>query len=130
MTKIYFVTTIRIVEKEINSSNIVDFDTRTVGYFSTVERAIECLEKNWGDLNEAGYYPWAVIEAVPEGLYPVLDQEESIFWEWQGGENGIWKRLPAPPIGEEWQNYLWAMPKRWGQKEFDVERFDKFARVG
>lgn len=53
----YFITTIS--EK----------DTRCVGYFTDKETAIEVLENNIGDLYEAGCYPYAVIENIPEGIY-------------------------------------------------------------
>ena len=54
----YFITTIS--EKNGN---------RCVGYFSELDLAIDMVKNNAGDLNEAGYYPYAVIEYVEEGLY-------------------------------------------------------------
>ena len=42
---------------------------RCVGYVSKLEDAIDIVESNSGDLNEAGYYPHAVIENVEEGIY-------------------------------------------------------------
>lgn len=42
---------------------------RVVGYFSKYEDALEVVFKNYGDIYEAGYYPYALIENVPEGLY-------------------------------------------------------------
>jgi hypothetical protein len=60
---IYAITTIRI-ENEMPR-------VRTVGVFTSLQHAEEVLDNNWGDLNEAGYYPWAVIESVEEGLYPI-----------------------------------------------------------
>lgn len=44
-------------------------DARCVGYVSSYEEAISIVEKNCCDLYEAGYYPYAVIENVEEGLY-------------------------------------------------------------
>lgn len=54
----YFVTTVS--EKHGN---------RCVGYFTDKETAVEVVENNIGDIYEAGYYPYAVIENIPEGLY-------------------------------------------------------------
>lgn len=54
----YFVTTV----SEKNG-------TRCVGYFTDKDTAIEIVENNIGDIYEEGYYPYAVIENIPEGLY-------------------------------------------------------------
>jgi hypothetical protein len=51
---------------------------RCVGYFSKQEDAIHAVEGNAGDINEAGYYPYAVIEHVSEGLYQ-YDQDPMWF---------------------------------------------------
>lgn len=63
-SKIYTVTTIRsIAENEPSGS-------RCVGWFHECDIAIMCLVKDYADLWELGFYPYAVIETVPEGLYP------------------------------------------------------------
>ena len=54
----YFITSIS--EKHGN---------RCVGYVSQLSDALYILEHDIGDLWEAGYYPYAVIEDVQEGLY-------------------------------------------------------------
>ncbi len=43
--------------------------SRTVGLFETEAEAVRVFDKNLGDLNEAGYYPLAVIERIEWGLY-------------------------------------------------------------
>lgn len=47
----------------------IDNDTRCVGYYSDLKKAIEIVENNTGDLNEEGYYPYIVIENIKEGIY-------------------------------------------------------------
>ena len=42
---------------------------RCVGYYTKWFKAIKAVENNNFDLNEAGYYPYAVIENVKEGIY-------------------------------------------------------------
>ena len=42
---------------------------RCVGYVSKLEDAVDIVENNKYDLWEAGYYPYAVIENVEEGIY-------------------------------------------------------------
>lgn len=54
----YFITSIS--EKHGN---------RCVGYVSKLDEAIDIVKNNYADLNEAGYYPYAVIENVEEGIY-------------------------------------------------------------
>ncbi len=55
----YFITTI----------DPKDNDIRCVGYFSDKDMAIEVVRNNIGDIYEAGCYPYAVIEHIPEGIY-------------------------------------------------------------
>ena len=63
----YFITTIS--EKH---------GDRCVGYVSKLEDAISIVEQNQCDLWEAGYYPYAVIEHVKEGIYQ-YDQDPLWF---------------------------------------------------
>lgn len=42
---------------------------RCVGYFSNIEDAIDLVKNNSCDINEAGYYPYVVIENIAEGIY-------------------------------------------------------------
>ena len=46
-----------------------DYDNRCVGYFKSLEKATRVLEGNYSDISESGYYPFAVIENVKEGIY-------------------------------------------------------------
>ena len=67
---------------------------RCVGYYKSSSEAIKTVENNTFDLNEAGYYPYAVIENIPEGLYHY--DENPIWFEW----NKIterYKRINFPP---------------------------------
>lgn len=68
-----------------------DLQSRTVGCFATVEKALEVVKNNWGDLNEAGYYPWLVIEEMPFGLHPMPVQ--AIWFHWDDG----WQRIEDLP---------------------------------
>ena len=43
---------------------------RTVGLFKTDKEAFVILDNDRGDLNEAGFYPFAIVEQVEFGLYP------------------------------------------------------------
>lgn len=50
---------------------------RCVGYYANEQDAIDAVIHNACDLNEAGYYPYAVIENVEEGLY---QYDQSPIW--------------------------------------------------
>ena len=60
----YFVTTLRVLDKEV-----ID-DCRTVGYYKSYSDAYNCCKHNRGDIFEDGYYNYAVVTFVEEGLYP------------------------------------------------------------
>ena len=53
---------------------------RSVGYFEQKEEAFYAVHHNVGDLNEAGYYPYATIEETEEGIYPI--PANFWFFEW------------------------------------------------
>lgn len=55
----YFITTIT---KDFN-------EFRCIGYFKDLSNAKRILEYNVHDVYECGYYPYAVIEFIPEGIY-------------------------------------------------------------
>lgn len=65
---IYTITTVR---------GALQAGSRAVGFFHNVEEAEEALKKNIMDINECGYYPFAVIESVSPGIYMYPRDE---FW--------------------------------------------------
>lgn len=77
--KVYFVSTI------INIDIEGTIGTRTVGYFEDLETARQCIEENWGDIYEDGYYKYAVIEDVEPGLY-MSGSATPIFFKWIDGK--------------------------------------------
>jgi hypothetical protein len=68
---IYTITTLRDTE---------DTSRRCVGWFPTFEEAEEIVKGNYGDLAEAGYYKWAVIERFASGLYAISPCSESTWY--------------------------------------------------
>lgn len=72
---------------------------RTVGIFAAPEEAEAALANNYGDLAEAGWYRWAVIEEVRAGLYP--GGREHQWWEYDKKADRWEKREGRPaPIRE------------------------------
>lgn len=50
-------------------TSVAEDDSRCVGYVTSLEEAKDIVENNRYDLNEAGCYPYAVIENIPAGIY-------------------------------------------------------------
>ncbi len=65
--------------------------SRCVGYTGEHATADAALRLNAGDLHEEGYYPLAVIEAIPEGIYQHAHTDgEDIWWyAWNEQERGF-----------------------------------------
>lgn len=66
---------------------------RCVGYVSALEEAIDIVENNRCDLWEAGYYPYAVIENIAEGLY---QYDQSPLWFKYNIEKEIYEKSNRP----------------------------------
>jgi len=92
---VFAITTIRGTDPDA-------LDLRTVGFFETAQKATKAL-KNHGDLNEAGYYPLAIIEKVEFGLYPNTTFVASYHYvRLQVEDSGKWeKHKYAPPLVEK-----------------------------
>jgi len=96
MMSVFAITTIRGTDPDV-------LDLRTVGFFETAQKATEVLDKNHGDLNEAGYYSLAIIEEVEFGLYPKTSLVASYqHVRLQVKDPGKWeKHKYAPPLVEK-----------------------------
>ena len=77
MFVIFLITTISTTNKKFSYS-------RTVGYFKDLNKAKEIVENNCYDLFET-FYDYAVIEEVPEGIYPLY--ENQVWYKWNLKEN-------------------------------------------
>lgn len=76
---------------------------RTVGLFQTAWDAISVLENDIGDLDEAGYYQYAVVEPLMLGLYPLNSADDRLWFEHRfphpDDKHGMWVRLDGFPEG-------------------------------
>lgn len=63
---IYVITTVR---------HTIEAGMRSVGFYYEFNFAEVEVEHNAFDINEAGYYPYAVIEEITQGLYsyPIIE---------------------------------------------------------
>jgi len=85
MKEIYTITTLNITEEaeRLDGINFKEYRDRCVGFFFSLNAAKLCVLNDYGDLNEAGYYNYLVIERLSEGLYPGCgrsDEEQSEWW--------------------------------------------------
>ncbi|MBO9428218.1 hypothetical protein [Sulfitobacter sp. R18_1] len=67
---------------------------RCVGYLFNQEEAIEAVKANAGDINEAGYYPFCVVETLGEGIYP--NTISTVWFEWDQDKGG-YQEIDGPP---------------------------------
>jgi hypothetical protein len=84
---IYTITTLKTIHVYRNPAHASELGCRCVGFFHKLEDAIETVEENYCDIYENGYYPFAVIEAVKEGMYNIGNNDEWWFqWKYDGYE--------------------------------------------
>ena len=99
---IYTITTMRFGAYEIprgkNKGKKVQsvLDDRVVGWFKEKEVAIQCVKENAGDIYECGAYPYAVVEEVSAGLYPVCEKSWWFHWRRIGLSDGCYTRSRKP----------------------------------
>lgn len=80
--KYYFVVSVREThEKRPDGSDYIDHDSRGWGFYKSKKKAIRAIRENWTDINEDGYYHWAMIETYNEGLVSQDFSEEDLWFE-------------------------------------------------
>jgi hypothetical protein len=55
---------------------------RCVAWFEKRADALDVVEKNRGDIYEEGYYPYAIIEELQEGLYAIDPDDYRQWFQW------------------------------------------------
>ena len=91
--KIYLVATYQTID--FNALPDIP-DKRVIGYFLDLESAKQCIEEKWCELNENGYYEYAVIEDVKPGIYKT-GHSKPLFYKCVGDfENGGYKIIRRP----------------------------------
>ena len=95
----YFVTTLRIL------NTIVD-DCRTVGYFSSYGEAYRLCMENTYDIFENGYYQYAVITFVEEGMYPNTEEQQWFKRNFNGTIDAILEYYRRPEEVGDYRPYI------------------------
>jgi hypothetical protein len=71
--------------------------TSNVGYYTSLERAQQSVENNYGHFDECGYYNYIMIESVVEGLYNLAKYDiivEQTEW-WYKYDRGEERWIPC-----------------------------------
>ena len=80
--KFWFIASVREeVAYRADGSSYVYHDSRCWGFYSNKKKAIKAVEENWTDMNEAGYYPYAVIEEIAEGLLQIYTSSKALWFK-------------------------------------------------
>ena len=104
---IYIITTIYIrkvkdeVKREFLTEIVDPGRTYHPGWYSSLEKAKECVEKGWGALDECGYYNHLVIERVVEGLYNLSGDDldkDTTWWYKYDHEGDRWVPCEVPKV--------------------------------
>ena len=91
-TGMHFITTLSALTAANNEHP--HRDSRCVGYLKDKDQAVLLVEKNAGDINEAGTFPLCVIETMAEGIYPIAHPTDWFAWD---AEKKGYKRIDGPP---------------------------------
>ena len=70
----------RLNQEFVNIHDIIPHD-RAPGYFRKLEEAFDCISHNRGDIFEDGYYNYAVIECIGQGLYPQVQEIQWFYYD-------------------------------------------------
>ena len=95
--KIYLVATIKNIQsateaRKAGTYGIAEIEeSRTIGYFLTLEDARKVVRNNLCDIHES-YYKYAVIEEVSPGLYSSTEST-SYWYRWTKDH---YRRIPKP----------------------------------
>lgn len=96
----YFISTIRLNAEGID-------DQRPVGYFDTAEKAAFRVENNVCDIFEDGYYQYAVIIEIFDGLYP---SQREIQWYSFDKDTHLGYKIGRPKLknidGQDFRPYI------------------------
>ena len=96
--EIYVITMIQKLKPSAKSDLFLeDAGERIVGFYFNKDTAFKRVKENAVDINEAGYYPYALIEKIEEGIYNPAFQEGEDRWLFQYNEKkNCYEQIPEP----------------------------------
>ena len=96
----YVIKTIHLdKEQELEGRLGRNWRSSSDGIFLKKEVALDCVQRNYGDLNEGGYYEYAVVVEFEEGIYPFGNEIQWFTWDRYVGE---YVRSVRPSFMEGW----------------------------
>lgn len=73
----------------IQALRLEPYASRNVGWCPSEGLAKDALQRNAGVISEeirgVPYYPYALVEEVPRGIYPDCSEERVWFYRWENG---------------------------------------------
>ena len=100
---IYAITTFEKVDK---SGQFPDYgDTRTVGYYNEHSIAEDIIKKNTCDIFEDGYYNYACITEIKQGLYKM---QNDIQWFEYNADNQSITTISKPELLDNFDLYIFG----------------------
>lgn len=114
---IYTITGVR-KEQQVNvkGNPYEAVDDRCFGWYPTREDAREAVLRNAVDINEAGHYPWVVLEEIGPGAYTGCSPEKVEWFEWhqEGKFAGEGRYLPCDGFPVLTKDYDTSRIGGWG----------------
>jgi len=99
MKTIFTITTIQLNYRYQQEHQSPIVRQRTIGFFENREQAEAIIDDNIGDIYEAGYYDYVVLEELKPGIY------SPVIWEqWYKWENG-YEKIPKPGMLHHYINF-------------------------
>jgi plasmid replication initiation protein len=98
MNYIYVLITIGIpIEEQANNKAWpTDYKERVVCWYRDLDKIEKILNDNLGDINEDGYYNFAVVEKTLEGLYNFNGDKDAELWYKWDKEKENYQRCNKP----------------------------------
>jgi hypothetical protein len=97
---IFTIITFQKIKDLGNENNIKSRGKSTIGFMHDKQKAIQLVLDNACDIHEGGFYPYALVNEVPEGIYginPKLPPSERLTWFLWDNESNCYKIIDKCP---------------------------------
>lgn len=112
--KYYFIASVRVYKEkwpegtknykgeDVGGKEYEQHESRCWGFYTSKKKAIRAVEENWSDMNEAGYYKYAVIEELMEGLLQCCLSDKAMWFEAKYDNNHFlgYKKCELPKFAD------------------------------
>jgi len=94
---IYTITSLYTAKPDLDNMTVIgqlEYRSSLVGFYRSLDKAKQCVEEDWPDFDECGYYNYIVIEGLEEGCYPGMGDNE--WWYRHDWDNQKWIPCEKP----------------------------------